>query len=302
MGFETPTIEDTTTNALFWGASGSGKTTGAGTACSPGVVDVAVLNTEAGGWQSITHGLGYTPQVWNIKAWDDIKKAAAEIEDGKHPWIKTLIVDSVTDLKAVAQREAMKRGRRRPDGPNVPSMGDHGEVSVLMSDMLRRLRDLPVNVIFVTLVKDKIETGEINGKEVRKVVGQVPDLPGQLADLMPALVDVSIFCNATEVEVSAEYPTGVRYMGQTVPGKGRACKVRGGVLPPVIDLHWSTIAAAYGRPEGLLAGQVPLQEPVAVPDAAPAAEDEQAPPDGETPEAAPVVNDEADVPEAEPVA
>lgn len=258
MGFETPSIDSTTTNALLFGPSGSGKTTGAGTACSPGTVDLAVLNTEGGGWQSIAHGLGYTPLVWDIRCKADIVQAWQELHDGKHPQVKTVVVDSTTDLAKVIMDDILAtRSRRRP-APDVPCMEDYNEASQIMSKMLRRFRDLPLNVIFVALEKDKIEVGEANGKEIRRVVGTVPDLPGKLAEQLPALVDVSIYCAAVEVEKSDEHPTGIRYLGQTVPSKGRTCKVRGGVLPPFIDLHWTTIAAAYGREEGLLAGTVPV--------------------------------------------
>lgn len=271
MGFETPDLQGTTTNALLFGPSGAGKTTGGGTACSPDKVDLAVLNTEGGGWQSIAHGLGYTPLVWNIHSKADLVTAWQEIHDGKHPQVKTLMIDSTTDLTKVVMDDVLATRNRRRPAPDVPCMEDHNEVSQIMSKMLRRFRDLPINVIFVALDKDDIEVGEVNGKEVRKVVGTVPDLPGKLAKQLPALVDVSIYCAALEVEKSEEHPTGIRYVAQTVPSKGRPCKVRGGVLPPMIDLHWSTIAAAYGREEGLLAGQVPLSAPLthdSVPEAA----------------------------------
>lgn len=257
VGFAQPTLTDSTTNALFFGPSGAGKTTAAGTACNDlENPDLAVLNTEGGGWQSIAHGLGYTPLVWDVTSKSDLIEAWKVLEAGDHG-IKTLVIDSVTDLAKLLLDEIVATTRRRRPAPDVPCMEDYNELSVAFDKMLRRFRDLNLNVIMVALEKDEIEMYEEGGKEKRRVIGTLPEVPGKLAKRLPALVDVSIYCQAMEVRQSEQYPTGMRYVGQTVPKKGRPCKVRGAQLPALIDLHWRHIAEAYGRDEGLPLADVP---------------------------------------------
>lgn len=252
MGFAQPNIEETTTNVLIYGPSGHGKTTGAGTACSDAEnPDLAVLNTEGGGWQSIASTLGYVPYVWNISSKKDILQAYTELEAGKHPQIKTVLVDSTTDLAKLLLDDIVENTTRRRDAPGVPSMQDYGELSQVFERMLRRFRDLKMNVIFVALEKDETEEYERNGKTHRRVVGTLPELPGKLAKRLPALVDVCLYAQAIDVPATDEYPTGMRYVWQTKPGKGRICKMRGATLPVIVDQHWSTIAEAFGRVEGL---------------------------------------------------
>lgn len=251
MELTQPNIAQATTNALFYGPSGTGKTTGAGTACSdPANPDVLVLNTEGGGWQSIPHGLGYTPYVHNIATKKDLEEAykfiEAGLKDGTLP-IKTVVLDSMTDLSAYLLEDIIARTSRRRPAPDVACKEDYNELSHTVKKMLRRFRDLELNVIFIAT--DKVDAkgeGEMAEKDV------LPNLPGQMARQLPALVDVSLYTALVEVEPSPAYPDGLRYCGQTVPMHGRHCKIRGvRGFPRVIDLQWGLIARAFGRTEGL---------------------------------------------------
>lgn len=251
MELTIPTLDQATTNALFYGPSGSGKTTAAGTACNDKTKpDLLVLNTEGGGWQSIVHGLGYTPYVQNIAnkkelvaAYDFIEKG---VKAGTLP-IKTVVLDSLTDLSAYLLEDIIASTSRRRPAQDVACKEDYNELAHVLKKMLRRFRDLDLNVILIAT--DKVVGG---GNDSNDVVEVLPNLPGQVARLLPALVDVSLYTGTVEVEPSPAYPEGMRYVGQTVPLHGRHCKIRGvrGV-PRVIDNHWGIIARAFGREEGL---------------------------------------------------
>lgn len=252
MGFTQPTIASGTTNVLIFGPSGHGKTTGAGTACNDVKnPDVAILNTEGGGWQSIAHQLGYVPYVWDIASKADLTNAWKELKDGKHKHIKTVIIDSATDLAKLMLDNIVESTSRRRPAQGVPCMEDFNELSVTFDRMLRRFRDLDLNVILIALEKDEVEEYEENGKQKRRVIGTLPEVPGKLARRLPALVDACFYAQAMEVTKTEQYPDGMRYVWQTRPARGRLCKLRGAALPMIIDQNWRTLAAAFGRDEGL---------------------------------------------------
>lgn len=224
MSWTQPTPEQANVKALFYGRSGMGKTRAAGTVNrDPKKVDTLVLNTEGNGWQTIVSQLGYKPYVEHITSYDQALKVLDQLERDPGP-IRNVIVDSATEL-GVLVLDAIVGGRQ-------PKIQDFGTLSKRLGILFRRLRDLPMNVVFTALVAD-IKHGE-------DVVGEQPSILGSTKELLPALVDAVFYITSD----------GKSYVAQTKPAKGRVAKCRGNALPIIVptDDLWGAVMRAFDLP------------------------------------------------------
>lgn len=240
MTWTQPTPETTYVKALLYAKSGMGKTRGAGTVNrDPKNVDTLVLNTEGNGWTTIVSQLGYSPYVEHITSAAKLTEVLDRLEKDPGP-IKNLIVDSATELAVLVLDEIV--------GTRQPKIQDFGTLSKKLGILFRRLRDLPMNVVFTALAK------EVTLNDA--VVGEEPDIIGSAKKLLPALVDCVLYLTSD----------GVRYVAQTKPAKGRIAKVRGAEMPVIVDSDdlWGEIMRSFGLP-----GAPPAPKPKT--EAAPAA-------------------------------
>lgn len=229
MSWTQPTPDQTYVKALLYGKSGMGKTRAAGTINrDPKKVDTVVLNTEGGGWQTIKQQLGYTPYVETIDSYQMALDVVKKLETDPGP-IKNVIVDSVTELAALVLEDIV--------GTRQPKIQDYGTLSKRLGALLRRLRDLPMNVVFTALAK------EVTRDDV--VVGEEPNIVGGTKVTLPALVDVVIYVCGVE-----DAKGKVSYMAQTAPAKGRVAKVRGAAMPTVVstDDLWGYVMRSFDLP------------------------------------------------------
>lgn len=245
--FAQPDASSQRANVLVYGDSGRGKTVFAGTACNdPTNPDVAIINTEGGGFKSIVSVLGYTPMVANVRNKKDLEDAYRWLAANPEAF-NTVILDSLTDLTKYLLEDIIARNpRRKRPAPDVACKEDYNELSSVMDKMLRRFRDLDVNLILIALEK-VVSKGE--GEDAEKSL--LPNVPGQLAQRLPALVDFVLYAGVKQVEVTDENPWGRAYLAQTTAEFGRVGKDRSNKLPRFVPMHWRHIAAADGRDEGL---------------------------------------------------
>lgn len=173
-------------NILVYGDAGVGKTFFGGTAqdhkeTSP----VLILDVEGG-----VATLRKRPDVLvvRIKSIIDLMKVYNEIDkalvNNERDTPKTVVVDSLTELQKLDMNDIMKALlKQHPDrDPDVPSQREWGKSSNHMRQIIRRFRDLPVNVIFTALAK--------RDQEAEGTVLTMPSLPGKLATEAPAFLDV----------------------------------------------------------------------------------------------------------------
>lgn len=229
--FKAPEAEETYVKALIYGQSGTGKTVFAGSFPKPCIIDCE------NGWKSIKAVHGYTPPVVPVKTKNDLVVAYNELVKGEHGF-QTVIIDSLTDLNQYIVNDVLKRNpTRRRDSPDVPAMLDWSESGRIMERMIYLFRDLPMHVVFIAAERDFSK----NDSDTRIL----PSVSPGLAEKLPHLVDVTLYASCIEDSDGVR-----RYVGQTIPAKGRAAKDRSNALnTPFIDLHWDHIAEAYGLNE-----------------------------------------------------
>lgn len=227
MSWKQPTPEQTYVKVLLYGKSGGGKTRAAGTINrDPNNVNTLVINTEGGGWQTIKQQLGYTPYVAQINNYSDLLQTINNLETNPDK-IENTIVDSVTEL-AILILDDIVKGKQ-------PRIQDFGTLAKRLQTVLRRLRDLPMNVVFTAL------SSEVSYKD--EVVGEEPDIIGSTKKILPALVDAVFYVGGFDDEKGK-----TAYMAQTKPAKGRIAKMRGADLPAVVptDNLWQLIGESFG--------------------------------------------------------
>ncbi len=157
---KTFTPKDHKIKALIYGAAGSGKTVFAGTAPN------AIFASAEGGLLSVADK---APDFVDIKAMRDLTALYQYLEAGDHKY-ETVIIDSITEINEIVKLEIEKR-----TGHSL-QLQDCGEVAAKMSNLLRKFRDLPMNVLFIAQEqyindeqKIKKITPELNGKSATAI-------------------------------------------------------------------------------------------------------------------------------------
>jgi len=152
--------------ALFYGRPGTGKTTIGATFPKPAVL----LDIREKGTDSISNIKGI--KVGKIEEWEEFEDMYWYLKEAQHGY-KTVIVDQLTALQAVAMRKAFKDTGKEE--------GDHaskrifGVASGLMNEWLLKYRDLvdeEINIVFIA--HDRITGGGDEGSgedEIDPMVG-----------------------------------------------------------------------------------------------------------------------------------
>lgn len=138
--------------ALFYGKSGTGKTTLASTFPKP----ILLLDIRENGWDSIANVSGI--DVGSIRRWEQLEETYWWLQSGKTKY-KTVILDHVTAAQDLALRKSLlDNGKKETD---ALSKRDFGTGSGLMKTWLLNYRDLidsGINVVF--LAHDRTRDGE----------------------------------------------------------------------------------------------------------------------------------------------
>ncbi len=184
-------------NAIIYGAPGAGKTTCAATAPGPvlfldadqGLLSIQNVTAEFAAqvgiadpkelyFEPITDLAGILRQIGQLR-----EALASEAN-----FFRTVVVDNLTELQRVLMTDILKKTERM-----VPQLQDHGLILIQMQGIVRALRNLPVNTVFIAHEKQN-ESG----------IG--PCLSGRIAEELPGYVD--LLARLTLIETEADSPKG----------------------------------------------------------------------------------------------
>jgi hypothetical protein len=142
---------------LFYGRSGTGKTTIAGSFPT----DHLLLDVRDKGTKSIRRTPGI--KVLQLESWMDLEEAYWYLVDNPKMF-KTVTIDTVTQLQELAMFKV-----KNTTEISKTSQQAWGAVGELMKAWIIRYRDLPMNVNF--LAQPRMDTEESNSDELMPEVG-----------------------------------------------------------------------------------------------------------------------------------
>lgn len=164
MEIKTYAPENHYLKCLIYGAPGTWKTTFAGSAD-----DVLIGSAEAG-LLGLKSGINYV----EIKTFKDLQEIYKYLADWGHPY-KTFALDSISEINDIIINELSA-------GKGQMYQNDRWVLGKRMVDMLRKFRDLPMNIIFVS--------HETTVNDDERVVKYVPMLSGKTTMKIPGFFDV----------------------------------------------------------------------------------------------------------------
>lgn len=130
---------------VFYGRSGTGKTTIASTFPKP----ILLLDVKDSGDDSVSDVEGL--EVMDVKSWDDFEIAYWYVK--RHPKrFKTIVVDTMSQLQQLAIQKVLEdKGKDDEDAGNWGSMTkkEWGEAASLLKAWVINLRDLPLEVAII---------------------------------------------------------------------------------------------------------------------------------------------------------
>ncbi len=211
---------------VVYGPPGSGKTT-----FGSDFPEVLFLSAESGLLSIRDRAI----DVATIDEWEDLEKSFVFLKAGKHNY-KSVVIDSLTECqKKLNEHIVRKFPNKRRDYEDLMSQSDWGYSVDRFRKMCRAFRDLPMNVVFIALE----QTEETEEEKITK-----PALSGKtLADELMGWVDAVVYCPGPQKDEDGN----VKYLGQTIPAKGRRAKLRvpaGSNVPSVIELTYAALFAA----------------------------------------------------------
>lgn len=164
MEIKTYAPENHYLKCLIYGAPGTWKTTFAGSAD-----DVLIGSAEAG-LLGLKSGINYV----EIKTFKDLQEIYKYLSEEDHPY-KTFALDSISEINDIIINELSA-------GKWQMFQNDRWTLWKRMVDMLRKFRDLPMNIIFVS--------HETTVNDDERVVKYVPMLSGKTTMKIPGFFDV----------------------------------------------------------------------------------------------------------------
>lgn len=174
-------------NVLVCGASGSGKTTFIGSshvsekshARTP--QKTLILSAESGLLSVKEKAIDYIP----INQFQDMIDAWQFLATEKHEYT-TVGIDSLTEIQQICMDAILQENEREK-----PQISDWGTLNNRMIAMIRKFRDLPLNIVVSCLVRT-VEDEETMSTKI------VPQLQGSIRDMVPAYFDEVFYLFAKE--------------------------------------------------------------------------------------------------------
>lgn len=175
------------TSCLFYGRSGTGKTTLAGTFPAPVLfLDISEKGTDS--VEDVPEGKGL-----RVENWEDFEAMYWYLRSGKHPY-KTVVVDTVTMLQKFAREYVLEQNGKEKNGQMNRNLW--GQVAHLLSAWFINYRDLPMHTVF--LAQDKNTDEEANEGEDQIVQEIGPRLSPSVAAALTAAVKIIGQCYIKE--------------------------------------------------------------------------------------------------------
>jgi len=212
-------------NMLIYGEAGAGKTwLAASSQAVPELRRVLYVDAESGSETIKEHW----PDVELLSAnkWEDYDRIYNALRAGAHEY-QTVVLDSISEILEHCKDAVMEEMKADPENerrdPDVPSVREWGKILSRMLRLVRRYRDLPMNVIFIAhaeMVKDNMGRHK-----------WMPLVNGKFQMKLPQIPDVVLFMNTQEVDGT------MRRLLQTVQSPKAVAKVRGVTMPPIIGLE-----------------------------------------------------------------
>lgn len=161
-------VKDVGLKILVHGPAGSGKTVMCATSGQP----TLIISAESG-LLSIREAPDYI-QTTQIKTLDDLIEVYEYLKSGDHKF-KWIALDSISEMGEVVLAEEKEN--------NKDARAAYGELIIAMNDIIKKFRDLPLNVIMTAKQKRYVD-------EDTNRTHYGPDLPGKnLANGIPYLYD-----------------------------------------------------------------------------------------------------------------
>lgn len=158
-------------NILIHADSGAGKTVLAGSDDR-----VLFLAPEDSGTLSALR-MGSKAQKIRVRHWNDIREAVEYLEDNPDVLAKfdVLAVDSLTEMQKMCMAAILEAncGERLSKGqdPETPQIQDYGKLHVLFENLVRRINELDINVLYTALTR-KVEDADHNEFLVPEISGK----------------------------------------------------------------------------------------------------------------------------------
>jgi hypothetical protein len=220
-------------NVLVYGESSTGKTTLAGSADAvPQMRRVLYLDIEKG--DLALRKTQYRPDVLKVTSWKQLEDIYHQLYAGGHGY-QTVVVDSLSEVNDLSVDEILFQIQQDPTSerdPDLMQFQDWNKNQSRILSMLRKWRDLPMNVIFTCLMK---EDKDMKTGKIKKGL----DLPPKLGRKVPAIFDNVFFYYTAEVDGESK-----RYL-LSQKTENTIAKNRGSDdLPMVLEIeHPSKVAA-----------------------------------------------------------
>lgn len=158
-------------NILIHADSGAGKTVLAGSDDR-----VLFLAPEDSGTLSALR-MGSKADKIKVRHWNDIREAVEYLEANPDVLAQydVLAVDSLTEMQKMCMLAILEanRGERLSKGqdPETPQIQDYGKLHVLFENLVRRINELNVNVLYTALTR-KVEDADHNEFLVPEISGK----------------------------------------------------------------------------------------------------------------------------------
>lgn len=166
-------------SCLFYGRSGTGKTTLAGTFPTP----ILLLDVSEKGTDSLEGVPGI--DVLLVKCWEDFETIYWFLRGGNHPY-KTVVVDTVTQLQKLAIEYILEQDGKEKTGQMNRNLW--GQSAKLLTAWFINYRDLPLNTVFLAQDRNTTEENAAGEDQIIQEVG--PRLSPSVAASLNAAVKV----------------------------------------------------------------------------------------------------------------
>lgn len=158
-------------NILVHADSGAGKTVFAGSDDR-----VLFLAPEDSGTLSALR-MGSKAKKIRVRHWNDIREAVEYLEDNPDilSQYDVLAVDSLTEMQKMCMAAILEASRSerlsKGQDPDTPQIQDYGKLHVLFENLVRRINELDINVLYTALSR-KVEDADHNEFLVPEITGK----------------------------------------------------------------------------------------------------------------------------------